>query len=172
MTHDEARAQVGQWRGSCLNLFARVERAVGLALEAAVTAGKAKKIRHLSGQKLNDLVAIVDTLDQTEKQKKAFQSALVSWKQVESHRAFLAHAVALEAIDRHGSWIAIFDMIVHKGNDALNTRWSVTQAEAEVILSDLTVGFKELSGQLGQVRTRLKVTPDTIHPAVRHSATE
>ena len=166
MTHDEARCDIDRWRGSCLNLFARAELAVGRCMEAAVVAGKAKKVRHLQGQKLSDLIALTAEIARTTKQKKAFETALNLWDEVQSHRAFLAHGVVVEAIDRQGAWIAVFDMVIHKGDEAIETRWSLTKLEAQAFHERLTDGFKSLSSQLGLLRRDLHITHDTTHPAV------
>lgn len=133
-------------------------------MEAAVLANKARKVRHLPGQKLGDLIALTAKLERTAKQKQAFDTALNLWDEVQPQRAFLAHGVVTEAIDRHGCWIAIIDMVIHKGDEAIDKRWSVTKDEAYMFHASLTDGFKSLSNQLGQLRRHLNITPDTARP--------
>ena len=152
----EAENAVSCWRGHCLNYFGRVESAVGNTLQAAVTVGKAEKLRHLAGQRLADLIAVVGDLGGTLRQQAAFKAALSRWEEVEGKRQFLAHGVACVSTTSNGDWVALFDLTIYRGNAASSGRWAVKQTEAEQFLIDLADAFKSLSGQLGHVRKRLE----------------
>ena len=150
-----ANLSADEWRGKCLNLYARAEQAVGSALEDAHRANATPKLRHLAGQRLADLIVTVEAKGGTGKQMKAFSSALGAWKAVESQRQFLAHGVASTSVDIRGCWTLLLDVVVYRNNQRSSDRWAIKQAEGEEFLRSLEDAFAKLSGQLGHFRKRI-----------------
>src|SRR5207253_8441880 len=97
---DQATAEIAGWRGRCLDLFARGERAIGQALEVRAAEAGAK-INHLAGQRVAQLEKIAASREATAKQRLAYDTAVAAWKDVDARRAFLAHGIATALLDRH-----------------------------------------------------------------------
>lgn len=154
--HDIAAGEIDGWRGRCLDLFAKTERAVAVALEAACDKDASLTIRHLAGQRMADLIKLIEGDGKaTEKQRNALRRALEAWERVEPQRAYLAHGVATVMLDRQASWHAQFDFTKYQAKNRDPQRWNCSKREAEQFEADLEQGFKNLSAQLGQFRTRL-----------------
>ena len=128
-----------------------------------MAAGRLKKIRHLSGQKFTDVVDACECLQLTARQKSAFKRAVIRWEGVQAKRAIMAHGVGTEVLDRYGNWFVVFDMVTHKDDEAIEMRWTLSQAETIEFQSDLAESFKNLSNQLGQMKKHLQPNPDTAH---------
>lgn len=152
----DARFSPDEWRGHCLNYFARFEAAVSKSLEAAKEAGRVAKIRHLAGQQLADLIVLSEEVEGTSKQLKAFSNALNAWQIIEPKRQFLAHGVGTLAHEQNGDWLLLLDVNSYRSNVASFTRWAVREKEAEHFATDLTNAFKAMSGQLGHFRKRIQ----------------
>lgn len=153
-----ARSDVASWRGSCLDVYARGERAIGqclLAMKSHSKFGETVKLQHLAGQRTATVQGLLDGLGLTGKALKAVKNALDLWLQLDSQRAFLAHGVVQVALDQKGQWVAIFDMVVFRANIATSQRWAVTALEAKEHTERLETAWKSLSAQLGQVRKRV-----------------
>ena len=134
-------------------------------IEVAFTTGKTKSIRHLSGQKLEDVIEACSSLKLTPRQRTAFENAMKRWADVSAQRNYLAHGVALETIDRNGEWFAVFDLTTYKSREAIDSRWTVSQAEAADFQSELAGSFTRLSGELGHMKRRFLANPDTARAA-------
>lgn len=143
--HEIARAEIDSWRGRSLDLFARAERSIGIALEATSTSGRIIKLRHLAGQRLEDLVQLVTAEQATTKQAEALVKAISKWREVEVHRAFLAHGIARELLDRHGAWHVQFDLTAYKTNVPTLERMVLSRSEALEFEKNLEESFKALS---------------------------
>lgn len=146
--------EINLWRGECMNLFARGERAVGGVLESAALVGKVAKIRHLAGQQLSDLRELAEGTDSTDKQRKALHNALEQWQEVESQRQFLAHGVTSHSWNERGEWTLLLDIVTYRGGKSDNQRWAIKKSEAEEFLNKLSGAFNALSQQLGHLKSR------------------
>jgi hypothetical protein len=154
--HDMAAGQINSWRGHCLDLFAKAERAIASALEAACDKNPSLTIKHLAGHRLADLARIVtDTGTANEKRSKALLDALAAWQCVDAKRAFLAHGVSTVLLDRHGAWHVQLDFTRYQSKRRDRERWSLSELEAAQFEDDLEQKFKLLSTQLGQFRKGL-----------------
>ena len=154
--HDLAADEINGWRGRCLNMFARGERSVDVALEAALAAGSGLGMKHLAGQRLADLAKLVsEEKTATEEQKQSLQSSLDSWLASNAKRAFLAHGVTTVLLDRHGDWHAQLDFVRYQGKQRQAERWSCSKHEAWDYERLLERNLTLLSSKLGQFRTRI-----------------
>ena len=129
--HTIARAEIDCWRGRCIDIFAKAERAVASALETARSTGMSARLQHLAGQRLDDLQTLVAGDDATEKQKKSLRVAIEAWCSIEGRRSVLAPGVATELLDRLGVWSVRFDLTTYKGNIGTPEHVVMTKAEAE-----------------------------------------
>ena len=154
--HDLAADEINGWRGRCLDLFARGERTIDLALETALTGAPGLAMKHLAGHRLADLAKLVsEEKTATEKQKQSLQSSLDSWLASNTKRAFLAHGVTTVLLDRHGDWHAQFDFVRYQGKQRQAERWSCSKHEAWDYERLLERSLILLSSQLGHFRKRI-----------------
>nr|WP_166177670.1 hypothetical protein [Altererythrobacter segetis] len=153
--HDLASAEIDGWRGRCLDIFARGERAVSLALEAARAKDGTLKIKHLAGQRMSDLAEIVSAEKATLKQTRAIQTALESWAQVEGRRAYFAHGVVTVLLNEQGIWHVQLDFAAYRSSRVEDHRWNLSRSEADAFEAQLIEAFAELSRELGQLKKRL-----------------
>ncbi|MEO6040698.1 MAG: hypothetical protein ABIP41_02245 [Croceibacterium sp.] len=152
--HIQAAAEIAAWRGRCIDVFAKGERAVGQVLELANAKDGSIKIRHLAGQRMADVEEIVDKMTATASQQQAARDAIGNWKDAENKRAFIAHGISTPLLDRNGYWYVHLDFVAYRGSRCEARRWSVSGSEAVEFEASLTEAFKGLATQLGQVRKR------------------
>jgi hypothetical protein len=153
---DLARQEIDGWRGRCLDVFSRCEAAVASTLLAARASGRSTKLDHLAGQRLTELGDLAEAKTGTARQAATFRKVLDGWRQIEAKRAFLAHGVATELVDRHAQWCVRLDMIVCEKGEPRPDRWTVSKAEAADFETRLKTDFAKLSTQLGQMKQRLE----------------
>jgi hypothetical protein len=151
--YDQATAEIAGWRGRCLDLFARGERAIGSALE---TSGRDpdSKINHLAGQRMVQLERVAASPEATGKQRQAFDAARTAWKEVDAKRAYLAHGVATPLLDKNGAWQVRLDFTDYRGSKLERRQWTASRSEAYDFEARLASAFKLMSAQLGQLRKR------------------
>lgn len=154
-TDSEALCAVAQWRGRCLNKFARAERAVGLTMEKVVETYSERKLRHLAGQRFADLEDVARSAGGTPRQLNALGNALQQWKEIEKRRQFLAHGVVAISHNDNGAWTVLFVIVVYRSNEPIADRWAVQEGEAAEFERELGAAFEILSSQLSQFRRRL-----------------
>ena len=142
-----------EWRGRCLNLFARGELAVLRTLEVGRESGLISKIPHLAGQRIAALQVMTGQLQLTEKQVLGLDNSIGEWQRLEQRRLFLAHGVMRLAFEPRGKWVLLLDVRVHRAQRASDDRWTVTQEEAGAFHAELEAGYLALSQRLGLVRT-------------------
>jgi hypothetical protein len=154
--HDLAAGEINGWRGHCLDVFAKAERAIASTLEVANAQDCSITLRHLAGHRLADLAKLAMSRSATnDKQCKVLLEALDAWLAVESKRAFLAHGVATVLIDRLGSWHVQLDFTKYQGKGLERLRWTCSKEEATQFEEELQAEFKRLSTHLGQFRKNL-----------------
>ena len=85
--HDIAAAEINCWRGRCLDLFAKAEAAVDLALRSAIERGMAASMKHLTGQRLAEIVSLASSEARaTDRQKQALIASLENWQALYAKR--------------------------------------------------------------------------------------
>lgn len=145
------------WRGQCIALFARGERAVWRTLGHAAAAGHTVKFEHLAGQRMNTLRELADATGGTAKQDRRLKAALDDWQKLEERRRFLAHGVASVWTGARGEWLLTLDLTIARQGRPKDERWALRPKEMEAHRVALQAAFKALTGQLGQLRVRLSV---------------
>ena len=157
--HDQAKSKIETWRGHCLDLFARGERCIGQAFEAIFKGKSAPpnlKLRHLAGQRLDDLAKYFEANPPNGKLAKSIAQTLDAWQVHNESRTFLAHGCLTVTLDQRGKWFAVFDMTVYRSGLPICQRLALGEAEAGDFATELEVNWKLLSSQLGHVRKSLE----------------
>lgn len=154
--HDLAKAEIDAWRGRCMNIFARGEKAVTDSLLTASGGTAVPRLDPLAGQRLNSLEKLVEAHEATKPQKGALLDAIAAWRLHDEKRPLLSHGVATELMDRHGVWHVQLDFIAVQKGVGVPNRATFGKGEAETFEKSLHAAFTRLSQQLGQLRKRLK----------------
>lgn len=155
--HEVARNDIEKWRGHCLDFFAKCERHIGRALQALHASPKFEtvvKLRHLAGQRADDMAQLLSECGLTPKEFKAVSDALLTWRSFEEPRNFLAHGVLTITLDPQGKPFAIFDMTVFRANAAEQKRWTVSHAEVVEWEIVWRKSGQDLAQRLGQLRKK------------------
>ena len=131
---NQAIQDVNAWRGACLQHFSAAEAAVTetlLLLKAIPGRGEAVRLRHLIGQRFDDLSKLIEADGAFAKEGKAAAKALLDLRTLEGLRSFLAHGQAKIALERTGKWIVILRHVSIRGQQAERLMLLFEQAEAE-----------------------------------------
>lgn len=153
--HQIARAEIEAWRGKCIDLFARGERAIISALQTAQASGKEVKISPMAGPRFSEIQSLILKVDATQKQRDAASAAINLWQEVEPKRAFLAHGELTTLLEAQGGWHARFDLTRVKANTPIEEQWVLDRPETTKFNDRLKSGFVSLSCELGSLRKRL-----------------
>ena len=152
---DIARAEIEAWRGECLDFFALGEAMIGALLELALDCGFEIEFQQQAPQRTLEAMRLVELVGGSDEEVKNSLDALIRWQGVESRGELLAHGMLTEALDRHGKWYAIFDMVTYHTGKPNKGRWVASQADSEEFTSQLRRAHTKLKLQLGCVRLRL-----------------
>lgn len=155
---DATRNAAAEWRGRCLDVFARTEAAVTetLLLLAAVKKREAVvKLPHLVGQRYDALASVIAPAGAFAEEGKRAAGALAKFRQHDSLRAFIAHGVFVVTLDRRGRWHLVARVLALRGGRESRALFVTEEGEAAEILRALDKAGGDLGSALGQVRQRL-----------------
>lgn len=155
----QVTSEVNAWRGACLQCFARAEAAVTealLFLRGAGQRGGAVQLRHLTGQRLEDIGLAIGPGGPFETEGSAAYEALTKFRTYEVLRAHLAHDVARIALERNGSWVVVFRHLSIRGRTAHRSTIALEQAEAGETLADLKRKTQQLDTALTNLRRTIE----------------
>lgn len=165
-THDfpwaQVTSEVNAWRGACLQCFARAEAAVTealLFLSGVGQRGTAVQLRHLTGQRLEDIAQAIGPGGPFATEGGAAHEALASLRTFEALRANLAHDVARIALERNGTWVVVLRHLEIRSRTARRSTMAVEQAEAGEILADLKRKTQQLDTALTNLRRAIGAAP-------------
>ncbi|WP_293882437.1 hypothetical protein [Sphingomonas sp.] len=154
-----AFAAVNQWRGACMHHFSTVELAVIqtlLTLAAAKSGEATVELRHLIGQKFEDLATAVGESGPFGVQAKRVREPLSYYrKDHEEFRSILCHGVIEVALQLNGSWLLGIRSLSIRSHQAELKERTLKQSEAEDKLAALKRDGQKLCAALGQLRTIL-----------------
>jgi len=146
---------VNAWRGACLQHFSAAEAAVTetlLLLKTVPSRGEAVRLRHLIGQRFDDLSKLIAEEGVFALEGKAAAKALADLRTLEGLRSTLAHGQAKIALERTGKWIVILRHVAIRAQQAERMTLLFEQAEAEERLVDLKRKSQKLCSVLGNFR--------------------
>ncbi|WP_394730287.1 hypothetical protein [Altererythrobacter sp. GH1-8] len=154
--HDLAKTEIEAWRGRCLNIFARGEKAVTESLASARETSSNLRLEPLAGQRLNTLAKLDEDHCSTEKQKAALRNAVALWREHDEKRPYFSHGITAEFLDRKGEWHVQIDFVAVQKGACEPQRLIWSKQEAETFEASLQNAFNRLAVELGQLRKRLK----------------
>lgn len=147
---------VNSWRGECMHHFSTVEHAVTqalLALDATKPEGATIRLRHLIGQRLEDLSEAIGSGGAFADAGKVASKALALFR--ERHEAFrtqLCHGHISVSVEPNGNWLLVIRTLSIRGRQADHGIEVISQAQAGTRLAELKRDGQKLTAALGQVR--------------------
>lgn len=154
-------SEVNAWRGACLQCFARAEAVVTealLFLSGVGQRGAAVQLRHLTGQRLEDLAQAIGPVGPFAAEGGAAHETLTNFRSHEALRAHLAHDVARIAVERNGSWVVVLRHLSIRSRTAHRSTMALEQAEAGQTLADLKRSTQQLENALTSLRRIVEAT--------------
>lgn len=148
-------AEVNGWRGACMQAFAQAEAAVTetlLFLSEAPGRGTDVRLRHLVGQRLDDLSRALGPDGGFSTEGATALEALTEFRLYEAFRVHLAHDVARIALERNGNWIVVFRHLSIIGRAAKRRTTAFEQEDALRTLDLLKRATQRLEATLGNLR--------------------
>jgi hypothetical protein len=157
---DKLYAEVNAWRGECMHHIAAVEKAVTetlLLLDAVKPEGAKIPLRHLIGQRFEDLSAATGPGGPFAEAGKAAHKAMENYRQHEPFRTLLCHGVAQVTVMRNGAWLLVIRSLSIRARQAEETTAIFEKGDAEKKLAQLKADGQKLASDLGNLRRKLKV---------------
>ncbi|MEI9411045.1 hypothetical protein [Mesorhizobium salmacidum] len=153
---DAIFSEVNSWRGACIHHFSMVETAVTetlLLLNATAQGEIAVRLRHLIGQRFEDLLAAISPGGPFEEVGRHALAELSQYREThETFRALLCHGMIKVTVEHNGQWILLIRSLSIRSRQPDRTTLALEQSEAEDRLAALKRDGKKLSSVLGQLR--------------------
>ena len=152
-------AEVNAWRGECMHHIAAAEQAATetlLVLDTVKPDGAKIPLRHLIGQRFEDLSAVTGPDGLFAETGKAVHEFIENYRKHEAFRTLLCHGVAKVTVTRGGAWLLVIRSLAIRARQAENTTAIFEKAEAEKKLAQLKSDGQKLASDLGQLRKKLQ----------------
>jgi len=153
---DAIYASVNAWRGECMHHFSVAEYAVTetlLALDGAKPEGATIQLRHLIGQRFEDLAAAIGPDGPFAENGKSAAGTLAVYR--ERHEAFrtqLCHGRINVSVQCSGQWVLVLRGLTISKRQVCSDTVVLEQALAEGRLRELKRDGQRLAVSLGQLR--------------------
>jgi hypothetical protein len=157
---DAAACSVNAWRGTVLHHFAVTECAVTETLAALAGCGERGarvRLRHLIGQRFQDLQDAIGADGPFFIEGQAIEEALMAFRTHERLRTVLGHGSTRIALDRGGRWIVEIKVSTFRGRTLERTSHFFEQEAAEVLASEIRQMARRLSSKLSTLRSAVAV---------------
>jgi hypothetical protein len=156
---DKLYSEVNAWRGECMHHIAAAEKAVTetlLLLDGVKPDGAKIKLRHLIGQRFEDLSAATGPDGPFAEAGEAAHKAIENYRQHEAFRTLLCHGVAQVTATRSGAWVLVIRSLSIRARQAEETTAVFEKDDAEKKLAQLKSDGQKLASNLGQLRKKLQ----------------
>jgi hypothetical protein len=157
---DKLYAEVNAWRGECMHHIASAEKAVTetlLFLDSVKPEGTKIKLRHLIGQRFEDLSVATGPDGPFAEAGKASRKAIETFRQHEAFRSLLCHGVAQVTATRSGAWLLVIRSLSIRARPAEETTVIFEMIDAKKKLAQLKFDGQKLASNLGQLRKKLQI---------------
>ena len=153
---DSIFAEVNAWRGACMHHFSAVEMSVTetlLALSATMPVGASVRLRHLIGQRFEDLAAAISADGPFNEPGRTAVEELSQFRvKHEAFRSLLCHGLVKVTVERSGHWVLVMRILSIRARQAERSAVALEQGEAEALLVALKRDGQRLASVLGQLR--------------------
>jgi len=156
---DAARQAAAEWRGRCLDVFARSEAAVTETLLVLATVegrGASIKLPHLVGQRYDALATALGPKGAFAEEGKGAVGALSRFHQHDSLRTTLAHGVFSVTLDHRACWHVVGRVLALRAGRESRDLFVADEGEAADTLLTVEKDGGDLRSALGQVRHRFR----------------
>ncbi|WP_134093883.1 hypothetical protein [Novosphingobium sp. PhB55] len=160
-TWDTLYAKVNAWRGECMHHISCVEQAVTETLLAIDTAFPTLhvKLRHLTGQRFEDLLAVLATDGRFGEHGAKVVDALTHYRSShEAFRASLCHGVIKVLLERGGRPTILIRSLTIRARQAEKVTLALEEVEATAKVEALRRDRMKLVGLLAHVRRNVAGT--------------
>jgi hypothetical protein len=154
-----AIAGVNAWRGIVLQSFASAEQSVSetlLILSGLPERGSRIALRHLVGQRFQDLEDALKPGGPFAAEGTSAAAAIAAFRKHENLRTFFAHGVAKIALDRQDRWIVVMRVLTFRGRQAERAVRVFEQIEADALSEEIRLACQRLCSALVNLRDRLQ----------------
>lgn len=155
-------ADVNAWRGACLHSLSTVELSVTetlFALDKTKPKDTSIRLRHLVGQRYEDLAAVLNSSGRFgDEGDRAFLALSQYREKHETFRSQLCHGVVKVSIDQAGTWVLVIRTLAIRSRQEDRKVLVLDQAEAAEKLATLKRDGQILTSALGQLRRTLSAT--------------
>lgn len=151
---------VNAWRGRLIYAFAAAEMAVSetlLTLAAVDGRGAPIPLRHLLGQRLADLYAVLSPGGPFAAEGESAALALASFRELEQLRPLICHGQTTVWMRRNGQWAINLDLLAFRSGKAERSARFLHQREAETLLKDVCRRGSRVESTLSALRGVLNV---------------
>lgn len=158
-------SRVNAWRGECMHHFSAVEHAVTqtlLAFDGAKPDGATIRLRHLIGQRFEDLAEAIGSNGPFADAGRIAAKTLAHYR--EHHEAFrtqLCHGHIAVSVGQNGQWLLVLRTLSIRGRQADIGLGVIEQSNALSRLDDLRRDGRKLAAVLGQLRKMVAGTQST-----------
>ncbi|MGX9146615.1 hypothetical protein [Mesorhizobium sp. 128a] len=153
---DTIFAEVNSWRGACMHHLSMVETAVTetlLALSAMDQGEVAVRLRHLIGQRFEDLAVAIGPGGPFEETGRRALAELSKYREKhEAFRTLLCHGMIKVTVDHNGQWMLLIRTLSIRSRQPDRTMVVLEQSETEARLAALKHDGQKLASTLGQLR--------------------
>jgi hypothetical protein len=149
-----AAQSVNAWRGQLVQAFASVEAAVSealLGLSGIPGRGDDIRLRHLIGQRFQDLGDALDASSPFAAEGAIAASCIAAFRIHEPLRTVLGHGVFRIALDRRDRWVVIAKVVTFRAKGAERISLVFEQDDAERTASEVRALGQKVSSSLGNL---------------------
>lgn len=160
---DAASQQVSAWRGSMLQYFGSAEAGVSKTLARVAACGERGlrvRLRHLVGQRFQDLQDALDPDGPFGVEGASAAVALRAFRDLEHVRTILSHGSARIALDRKGRWMVEFRFATFRGRGLERQAHLFEQEAAEGLSKEVRRLSNRLCSKLQTLRHALQDDDD------------
>ena len=113
------------------------------------------RLRHLIGQRFEDLADATGPEGPFRKEGEKARRAIADYRAHEHFRAILCHGVIILSLERSGNWTAIFNLTAIRARECIRSDHVMTQAKATILLDNLKQKGQKLGSTLGNLRKQV-----------------
>lgn len=154
---DSLYSEVNAWRGECMHHIAVAEKAVTetlLLLHSVKPECTKIRLRHLIGQRFEDLSAATGPNGPFAKVGNAAHTSIENYRRHEAFRTLLCHGVAQVTATRNGDWLLVIRTLSIRARQGDETTVTYQKVDGERKLAQLRTDGHKLASTLGQLRTK------------------
>jgi hypothetical protein len=166
---------VNAWHGQSLQYFARAELAATetlLALALVPDRGASIRLRHLIGQRLEDLQTALCVQGPFGDIGQKACTALADFRQHEELRQFLCHGVVKLTLEQNGQWVVLLKMLSIRSGKEDRRALTIEQCDGDLLLAHLKkrtrkleAALQSLCNKLSTITSSQEKAPSTANPA-------